>query len=65
MALPWGEPLGVMETEFKPVRTSLTRSRSQGLVLAGGILFVLGFGGPSVLLTAALVRGASFCLGGT
>jgi hypothetical protein len=44
-----------METSLNPT-ASASRSRSRGLVLAGGILFVIGFGGPSLLLTAGLVR---------
>jgi hypothetical protein len=33
---------------------SKARQRSLALVLSGGILFVLGFGGPSLLLSAGL-----------
>ena len=38
---------------------SNARQRSLALVLAGGILFVIGFGGPSILLSAGLGHAGS------
>jgi hypothetical protein len=35
----------------QPANCSNARRRSFGLMLAGGILYVLGFGGPSLLLS--------------
>jgi hypothetical protein len=35
----------------KPLPGMSARPRALGILLAGGILFVLGFGGPSLLLS--------------
>jgi hypothetical protein len=48
-----------MVTTAKFAAVSYARRKSLGFVLAGGILFVIGFGGPSILLSMGLGRAGS------
>ena len=49
----------VMVTTTTFAGHSNARQRALALVLAGGILFVIGFGGPSILLSAGLGHAGS------